>query len=128
MFIDKRIHEVHALQADFGYQFTMAIKDVECSWADCNYILLQLDQYWLSADRSELTVEAACNQWPGFDLSMLDFNTIIRAVGNILATTAKENGLTHGEINSFIVASRMSNSKWQLRQEREPVDEEPEGK
>ncbi|WP_122531108.1 hypothetical protein [Pseudomonas viridiflava] len=122
--MDKRFFEIQRLGSEFGYKYSLAMEKIDCSWADCNYVLHQIDAFWLAADRKGVPVALACDQWLDFDVLGLDFGSIIRTVGDILASSARGSQLTHADVNSFIAQARMSNSKYQLRQEREESDEE----
>jgi hypothetical protein len=110
--------------------FWMDVSD-QCgvtTYEDGNYVLSQLDAFWVSATRREMSVPEALVAWKAFDTSSLELGEAIQKAGDCLASKIAEHELTHAEINCVLTDVRCSDAQYFLRAERYPDEPDDESK
>ena len=114
----QRSNQVSKIRYEFSTRFESCLEALECSWSDWGFILNQVDAYWLTAARRELSMEQACANWAMHNTSALDFSEQINQAGSHLVELIQSHKLSHAEVNLIIVSTRQSGCKWQLRDEQ----------
>jgi hypothetical protein len=96
------------------------------TYEDGNYVLSQLDAFWVNETRREMSVPEALAVWKAFDTSNLELGEAIQKAGDCLASKIVEHELTHAEINCVLTGVRSSDAQYLLRAERYPDEPEDE--
>jgi hypothetical protein len=96
------------------------------TYEDGNYVISQLDAFWINATRKDMTVPEALAAWKALDTSSLELGEAIKKAGDFLASNVVEHELTHAEINRILVNVRSFDAKYLLRSERYPDEADDE--
>lgn len=113
----KRFMEMQGVKAEFGLAWARYESKAIYSYGDRNYVISQLDAFWLKADREGIRVEDACKNFAAFAEASPEYPKEIGDMGELMIKLIRENKLSHYEINRILAQTRESDSSYQLRAE-----------
>lgn len=89
-------------------------------YADINFVLNEIDRYWIAAARRGLSAAQAATEWSNYRLPEDSLTSNLQTLGDMFAASVAGNRLTYGEIARILSAIRSSEAKYHIRAERHP--------